>query len=146
MPWFFDTSAHCWRIVGCTQKYDTWVKVFKNGPSKICVKKLKWYGHFKNFLKAVFHKFYLVHSWIPGPTWSFEVCLKFTRKTTSVSNRPYSDDFENFPNFCGVLIVDTVHILPVLSRLLSSPILFLPFTTSRKLWCNILRPQEDARK
>ena len=33
-----------------------WVKVFKNGPSKI-------YG--RQFLKAVFHKFYLVHSWIP---------------------------------------------------------------------------------
>ena len=43
-----------------------WVKVFKNGPSKIFgrqpLKNLKWYGE-----KAVFHKFYLVHSWIPWP-------------------------------------------------------------------------------
>ena len=47
-------------------------KVFKNGPSKICgrqpLKNFKGYGLFKqttipsNFLKAVFHKFYLVHS------------------------------------------------------------------------------------
>ena len=34
-----------------------WVKVFKNGPSKIR-------GRQPNFVKAVFHKFYLVHSWI----------------------------------------------------------------------------------
>ena len=26
-----------------------------------------------DFLKAVFHKFYLVHSWIPWPMWSFSV-------------------------------------------------------------------------
>ena len=35
------------------------VTVFKNGPSKICVRQ-----PLKN-LKTVFHKFYLVHSWIP---------------------------------------------------------------------------------
>ena len=50
-----------------------WVKVFKDGPSKICgrqpLKILNWYiclgkpYHF-NFLKAVSHKFYLVYSWI----------------------------------------------------------------------------------
>ena len=34
-----------------------WVKVFKNGPSKICGRL-----PLKGFLKAVFHKFYLVHS------------------------------------------------------------------------------------
>ena len=61
-----------------------WVKVFKNGTSKICgrqpLKNLKWKTAFKkleviwsaeadhitsNFLKAVFHKFYFVHSGIP---------------------------------------------------------------------------------
>ena len=46
-------------------------KVFKNGPSKICgrqpLKNMKGYGLLKventpsNFLKAVFHKLYLVH-------------------------------------------------------------------------------------
>ena len=52
-------------------KHHICVKVFKNGPSKICgrqlLKNLKWYGLPKqtipttsNFLKAVFHKFYLV--------------------------------------------------------------------------------------
>ena len=41
---------------------EIWVKVFEDRLSKICegqpLKKLNW------FLKAVFHKFYLVHSWI----------------------------------------------------------------------------------
>ena len=45
------------------------VKVFKNGPSKICGRqpKVKWHGLLKAWLnlvvclKAVFHKFYLVH-------------------------------------------------------------------------------------
>ena len=51
-----------------------WDKVFKNGPSKICgrqsLKNLNGFSLLKadhdpsNFLKAVFHKFYLVHSWI----------------------------------------------------------------------------------
>ena len=46
-----------------------WVKVFKNGSSKIFgrqpLKNVQWYG----LLKAVFHKFYLIHSWIPWPMW-----------------------------------------------------------------------------
>ena len=49
-----------------------WDKLFKNSPCKICerqsLKNLKWYGlgrpsPFK-VIEAVFHKFYLVHSWI----------------------------------------------------------------------------------
>ena len=55
-----------------------WVKLFKNGPSKICGrqpwKNLKSYGLLKqtkspqNFLKPHFHKFYLVQPcWIPWP-------------------------------------------------------------------------------
>ena len=55
--------------------YHKWVKVLKNEPSKISgrqpSKNLKWYGlpdHITlNVLKAVFHKFYLVHSWISWP-------------------------------------------------------------------------------
>ena len=57
-----------------TWKTRKWDKLFKNGPSKICgrqpLKKLNEYGLLladRNpwlFLKAVFHKFYLVHSWI----------------------------------------------------------------------------------
>ena len=49
-----------------------WMKVFKNGPNKICgrkpFKKLNRYGLLitSNFLKAVIHKFYLVHSLTPG--------------------------------------------------------------------------------
>ena len=48
-----------------------WIKVFQNDPSKtfkkwsdmVCLG--RWY-YFKIF-KAVFHKFYLDHSWIPWP-------------------------------------------------------------------------------
>ena len=56
---------------------EKWLKVFNNGPSKICggqpLKNLKCYGLSKadhthsNFLKAIFYKFYLVHSWILCP-------------------------------------------------------------------------------
>ena len=46
-----------------------WDKVFKNWPSKICrrqpLKNLKEYP-FRFFKGYVFHKFYLVHSWILG--------------------------------------------------------------------------------
>ena len=55
--------------------------VFKNGPNKFCgrqpLKNLKWYGLLEAdnkvdntpsyFWKAVFQKFYLVHSWILCP-------------------------------------------------------------------------------
>ena len=53
-------------------KNDKWDKVFKNEPSKTFgrqpLKNLKVYGLLQadhtpsNFLKAAFHKFYLVHS------------------------------------------------------------------------------------
>ena len=44
-------------------------KIFNNGPSKICERKLlkksKWYGLLtSNFLKVLFHIFYLVHSFL----------------------------------------------------------------------------------
>ena len=48
-----------------TTSHMIWGKVFKNGPSEICgrqpLKNLKELTH-SNFSKAVFHKFYLVHS------------------------------------------------------------------------------------
>ena len=56
--------------------YFKWDNVFKNGPSKTCIrhplKNLKWYDLFKQtilqiFLKTLSHKFYLVNSWIPCP-------------------------------------------------------------------------------
>ena len=47
---------------------DKWVKVFKNGPNKICGRQpLKNLKCTSNFLKAVFHKFNLIHSWILWP-------------------------------------------------------------------------------
>ena len=59
-----------------------WDKVFKSGPRKTCgrqpLKNLKGYGLVQadhtpsNFLKAVFHKFYSVHSWILCPIFLFD--------------------------------------------------------------------------
>ena len=64
---------------------EKWDKIFKNGPSKICgkqpLKNLKWYGllHITSFLKAVFQKFYLVHSWIPWPK-----CFEISRGINTI--------------------------------------------------------------
>ena len=70
-----------------------WVNVFKNVPSKISgkqpLKYLKWYGLLTisfQFLKGFFYKFYLVHSWIPGP-----ICLWFLSLLTE-----FSETFEKF--------------------------------------------------
>ena len=44
-------------------KRNIWVKVFKNGPSKICGRQpLKNLKITSDFLKAVFHKFDFFHS------------------------------------------------------------------------------------
>ena len=48
--------------MNCTKNTNNWVKVFKNGPSKICGRQ-----PLSNLLKAVFHNFYLISSWIPWP-------------------------------------------------------------------------------
>ena len=51
-----------------------WVKVFKNKPKNII-------DHITSgFLKAVFHKFYLVHSWISWPkySWFLALCEEFS--------------------------------------------------------------------
>ena len=47
------------KIIGTTER----CKIFKNGPSKICGRQPSDHITSK-FLKAVFHKFYLVHFWI----------------------------------------------------------------------------------
>ena len=73
--------SHCFFLTWLLGK-NSWFKVFKNGPSKSSgrqpLKKLKlvclsrpYQAHYiiSNFLKAVFHKFYLVHSWIPWPSY-----------------------------------------------------------------------------
>ena len=62
-----------------------WGKLFKTGPSKICgrqvLKNLKGYGMLEtdytssNVLKAVLHKFYLVHSWILCPIYTQQIIL-----------------------------------------------------------------------
>ena len=48
-------------------QYHIWVKIFKNGQSKICERQPLniWSDIVCCLGKAVFHKFYLVHSWIP---------------------------------------------------------------------------------
>ena len=79
----------CWVLILCMRNCSffgnrfclfwnqIWDKVFKNGPSKICgtmpLKHLKGYGLLEadhnpsDSLKTVFHKFYLIHSWILCP-------------------------------------------------------------------------------
>ena len=67
----------------------SWDKVFKIGPSKICgrqpLKNLKSYGQPKEtislqiFLKAVFHKFYLVHSCHPSDHHKKLILLQWTQ-------------------------------------------------------------------
>ena len=62
-----------------------WGKLFKTGPSKICgrqvLENLKGYGMLEtdhtssNVLKAVLHKFYLVHSWILCPIYTQQIIL-----------------------------------------------------------------------
>ena len=57
-------SPAFWGVIVWNQNH-VWVNVFKNDPSKICGRNFT-----SKFLKAVFHKFCLVHSWIPWPIWS----------------------------------------------------------------------------
>ena len=83
-----------------------WNKVSKNEPSKICrrhpLKNLKGYGMLQadhslsNFLN-VFHKFYLVHSWILFPYG--KVCGKFLRNT-EVFHFSHDNKHDNFYYSC----------------------------------------------
>ena len=62
-------------------------KVFKNGPIKICgrqpLKSLKWHALADHITsKAVFHKFYLVYSWI--------LCIKFESQSKPRDRRQIS--------------------------------------------------------
>ena len=71
VPFFWETS----QAVCLDFCYNKWDKVFESGISKFYgrqpLKNMKEYGLLKpfKFLKAVFHKIYLVHSWI--------ICLKY---------------------------------------------------------------------
>ena len=65
--WLF---ASFYSMLSCHMCKHIWAKVFKSGLSKFCgrlpLKNLKGLGrpYPVNFLKAVFHKFYLIHYWI----------------------------------------------------------------------------------
>ena len=60
----FPKIVNGWKSLAIS--YHRWDKVFKSGLSKFCggqpLKNLKGYGLLSIFLKAVFHKIYLVHS------------------------------------------------------------------------------------
>ena len=71
-----------------------WDKVFRNGPSEICGRQpLKNLSHIpSNLLKAVFHKFYLVHSWIHCNKWHHFIymCVSQTKSSrTQVEHVSY---------------------------------------------------------
>ena len=93
-PFAFDESKLHWNTVNCqnivSMTVDTrynlrfiWVKIFKSWSSKVCgrqlLNNLKRYGLLKadrtpsNFLKAVFHNFFLFHSWILCPI--YVICI-----------------------------------------------------------------------
>ena len=63
-------------FVSKNRRNHIWDKVLKSEPSKICgnqpFKNLKGYGQ----LNAVFHKFYLVHSWILCPICRLKYFIK----------------------------------------------------------------------
>ena len=66
-----NSVSHWYQVRANWMSAYIWDKAFKSGPSKICgrqpLKNLKGSDHIpSDFLKAVFHKCYLVHSWIPG--------------------------------------------------------------------------------
>ena len=57
-----------------------------------------------NFLKFVFHKFYLVHSWIPWPIfWNYQLILKCLCKSSSEKKNWLFKIFHtrNFSTFYG---------------------------------------------
>ena len=58
---------------GTNKSTHIWIKVFKNGPSKICGRQplLRHTISVHITLKAVFHEFFLVHSWIPWPIYKY---------------------------------------------------------------------------
>ena len=60
--WTDDTDQMILIMQSITQQKgnvrNIWDKVFKNGPNKVCLSRPYPF----NFLKAVFNKFYLVHS------------------------------------------------------------------------------------
>ena len=68
-----SASCKCWIHSRCSHIWDRqkpnfngiWEKVFNNGSTKNWGRETAWANHIPSkFLKAVFHKFYLVHSWI----------------------------------------------------------------------------------
>ena len=68
-----------------------WDKVFKNGgPSKICgrqlLKNLKEDHTPSNFLKVVFHKFYLIHSWIVCSISDTNITIRMFRRESVIGN------------------------------------------------------------
>ena len=76
--WWLKLLHVGWFLTFDGRKHHIW-QVFKNVPSKICgrqpLKNFKEYDLLKanhtlsDFLKAVFHKFYLVHFWILWLKW-----------------------------------------------------------------------------
>ena len=56
------------------------VKFVEDNLQKIWSDMSPWADHItSNFLKAVFHKFYLVYSWIPWSMWTQIIGLQYKR-------------------------------------------------------------------
>ena len=76
-----NNCAFLIRFSGSFRNY-TWDKTFKNEPSKICGRQSK---KLKFFLKGVFHKFYLVNSWILCPMWVM-LCILWQIEVSNLKN------------------------------------------------------------
>ena len=52
----------------------------------VCLSRITFWIFFSSFLKAVFHKYNLVHSWIPYPIWTCHliICLPLFWKYFSI--------------------------------------------------------------
>ena len=61
-----------------------WVKVFKNGPSKICGRQSLGRPYRSIFLKGCLPQIYLVHSWILWPMFSISNGLTQTFQLTAM--------------------------------------------------------------
>ena len=115
-----------------------WIKTFKNGPNKICGRQpLKNRSDMvclstSNLLKAVFHKFYLVHSWIPWPKCLF----------TSLLPKLTWEELWDVPGFLYIiylsLYVDYVkHCYSVLVKLHSESLQRCIFKPFKRLWWSL---------
>ena len=79
---FYQNVSYVFLDIFCISH--VWDKTFSNKPSKICVRQPVKHLISSNFSKSVLHKFYLVHSLLLSPIFSF-FGFSFTLAANSTS-------------------------------------------------------------